>query len=119
MLLRKNESSFKKKFHRRIIFQASGNPIRKRTAHGMKVVIQNLTIIGRHASSQCVKSVRIRSFSSTYFAEFELNTKRYGTSLYIQFKCWKIRTEKHRIRTLFRQCPLIKFWSNIYDLKVI
>ena len=40
------------------------------------------------------KSVRIRSFSGPYFSTFGLNTGRYGVSLRIQSKCWKIRTRK-------------------------
>ena len=36
----------------------------------------------------CVQSVRIRSFSGTYFSTFGLNAERYGV-------------EKLRIRTLF------------------
>ena len=34
--------------------------------------------------SQCVKSVRIRSFSGPYFPAFGLNTERYSVSLRIQ-----------------------------------
>ena len=45
---------------------------------------------------QCVKSVRIRSYSGPYFLSFGLNTERYsvrdGVSLRIQFKYGKIRT---------------------------
>ena len=40
------------------------------------------------------KSVRIRSFSGPYFSTFGLNRGRYGVSLRIQSKCWKIRTRK-------------------------
>ena len=40
----------------------------------------------------CVKSVRIRSYSGSYFPAFGLNTKRYGVSLCIQSECEKIRT---------------------------
>ena len=40
----------------------------------------------------CVKSVRIRSYSSPYFSAFELNTERYSVSLRIQSECGKIRT---------------------------
>ena len=40
----------------------------------------------------CVKSVRIRSYSSLHFPSFELNTGRYSVSLRIQSKCGKMRT---------------------------
>ena len=40
----------------------------------------------------CVKSVRIRSYSGTYFLAFGLNTDRYGVFLRIQSKCGKMRT---------------------------
>ena len=42
----------------------------------------------------CVKSVRIRSFSSQYFPAFGLNTERYSVSLRIQSECGKILTKK-------------------------
>ena len=35
----------------------------------------------------CVKSVRMRSFSSPYFPAFWMNRERYGVSLRIQFEC--------------------------------
>ena len=43
---------------------------------------------------QCVKSIRIRSFPSTYFPALVLNTERYGVSFRIQSECGKIRTRK-------------------------
>ena len=43
---------------------------------------------------QCVKSIRIRSFPSSYFPVFVLNTERYGVSFRIQSKCGKMRTRK-------------------------
>ena len=42
--------------------------------------------------SNCVKSVRIQSYSDSYFSAFRLNTERYRVSLRIQFKCGKILT---------------------------
>ena len=45
----------------------------------------------------CVKSVRIRSFSGPHFPAFGLNTERYGVygvSLRIQSKFGKMRTRK-------------------------
>ena len=58
--------------------------------------------------SQCVKSVRIRSFSGPYFSAFIQTTERYEVSLRIQSKCGKIRTKKLRIRTLFTQCVSVE-----------
>ena len=40
----------------------------------------------------CVKIVRIRSYFGQHLHAFGLNTKRYGVSLRIQFKCGKMRT---------------------------
>ena len=42
----------------------------------------------------CVKSVRVRGFSSPYFPVFGLNAKRFGVSLRIQSKYGKIRTKQ-------------------------
>ena len=56
----------------------------------------------------CVKSVRIRSYSSPHFPAFRLNTETYSGSLRIQFKCGKMRTESLRIRTLFMQCSVFR-----------
>ena len=43
---------------------------------------------------QCVKSVRIWSFSGPYFPSFGLNTEKYFASLCIQSEYEKIRTRK-------------------------
>ena len=40
----------------------------------------------------CVKSVRILSYSGSYFPAFRLNTEKYSVSLCIQSKCGKMRT---------------------------
>ena len=48
MLLRKNESSLEKKNSFTDEFQTSGNPVRKRKVHKMKVVIQNSANIAYH-----------------------------------------------------------------------
>ena len=54
----------------------------------------------------CVKSVRIRSFSGTYFPAFRLNTERYGLPFGIQSECGKYGPEKLQLRTPFTQCYL-------------
>ena len=41
---------------------------------------------------QCVKSVRIWSYSGPHFPAFGLNTEWYSLSLCIQSECWKMRT---------------------------
>ena len=50
-----------------------------------------------------VKSVRIRSFSGSYFPAFGLNTYFDPVNLRIQPECEKCGPEKPRIRTLFEQ----------------
>ena len=40
----------------------------------------------------CVKSVRIRSYSGPHFPAFGLNTEEYGVSLRIQSECGEIQT---------------------------
>ena len=45
-------------------------------------------------SKDCVKSVRIRSFSGQYFPVFGLHTERYSVSVRIQSQCRKIQTRK-------------------------
>ena len=39
-----------------------------------------------------MKSVRIRSYSGSYFLAFGLDKERYGVSLRIQSECGKLRT---------------------------
>ena len=39
----------------------------------------------------------MRNFFWSYFPTFGLNTERYGVSLRIQPKCWKIRTRKNSV----------------------
>ena len=41
-------------------------------------------------TSDCVKSVRVRSYSCPYFPVFGVNTGRYSVFLRIQSKCGKI-----------------------------
>ena len=41
---------------------------------------------------QCVKSVRIRSYSGPYFPTFGLNMERFRVFLCIQSECEKMRT---------------------------
>ena len=41
----------------------------------------SLPRIGRKLYQHCVKSIRICSFSSSYFVAFGLNTERYSVSL--------------------------------------
>ena len=42
--------------------------------------------------NNCVKSIRIWSYSGPYFSAFGLITEKYGVSLHMQSKCEKIRT---------------------------
>ena len=57
-----------------------------------------------------VKSARIRSYSVPYFPAFELNTERYGVSLYIQSECGKMRNTD-----TFRAVKSIK-WKCLPDI---
>ena len=45
-------------------------------------------------ANHCVKSVRICSFSSSYFPAFGLNTERYVVSLCVLSECRKIPARK-------------------------
>ena len=52
---------------------------------------------GRGTSTQqaklhCVKIIRIRDFSGSYFPAFGLNTERYSVSLRIRSECGKVQT---------------------------
>ena len=51
----------------------------------------------------CVKSVRIRSFSSSFFPTLELDAERYSLSLSIQSECRNIRTRKSLNTDTFTQ----------------
>ena len=51
---------------------------------------------------ECVKSVRIRSFSGPYFPPFGLNTERYSVSFCIQSECGKIQIRKTPNTDTFR-----------------
>ena len=58
-----------------------------------------------------MKDVRIRSYSAPYFLAFELNTKRYGVFLRIQFECEKIRTRiTPNTETFFAVSTAGLFW---------
>ena len=52
------------------------------------------TFVRKVPEIECVKSIRIRSFSGPNFPAFELNTERYGLSFRIQQECGKISTRK-------------------------
>ena len=43
----------------------------------------------------CLKIVRIRSFSGLYFLAFGLNTGIYSVYLHIQYNCRKMRKRKN------------------------
>ena len=52
------------------------------------VLVHNLT----NTINQCVKSIRIRSYSGPHFPAFGQNTERYSASIRIQSECGRIRT---------------------------
>ena len=74
-----------------VFISASGNN------WNSKVVFYNKTIcllwLGCF-NRVCVESVRIRSFSGSYFPVFGLNTERYSVSPSIQSECGEIQTRK-------------------------
>ena len=55
----------------------------------------------------CVKSVRIRNFSSPLFPAFGMHKERYSLSLRIQPKCGKIRTRKTPNKNAFYAVMLL------------
>ena len=60
--------------------------------------------------TQCVKSVRIWSFSGPYFPALRMNTEWYGISLCILSECGKIRTRISPNRTRSTQ------WQEKFDI---
>ena len=67
-------------------------------------------------------SVRIRSFSGSYFPAFELNTERYSLSLRIQLKYEKIRTKKTPNTDTFHAVSMIAsviLGKRFEDLRVL
>ena len=76
--------------------------------------------------SHCVKNVRIRSFSRSYFPTFVLNTERYEVYLRIQSKCWKKQIRKtsstdtfHTVLNLRTPWAVQFCFFNTDDLKVL
>ena len=66
-------------------------------------------------SKHCLKSVRIRSFSSPYFSAFGLNTQRYSASLRFQFECGKIQTRKSPNTGTFQEVKNREIDSNLLN----
>ena len=56
---------------------------------GLKLIISTLL-----RSSHCIKSVRIRSFSGSYFPVFGLNAEKYGISFRVQSESGNMQTRK-------------------------
>ena len=66
----------------------------KRYTESAKMFFETLRDTNLANNKHCIKSVRIRSFSSPHFPPFGLDTERYGVSLHIQSQCGKVRTRK-------------------------
>ena len=64
----------------------------------------SLNKIVTYQTANCMKGVRIRSFSGLFFPAFRLNMKIYVVSLRIQSTFVKIGTKKHQIWAFFTQC---------------
>ena len=58
----------------------------------------------------CVKSVRIWSYSGTYFPAFGLNNETYSASLRIQCECGKIQTRITPNMDTFYAVIVFKIW---------
>ena len=67
-------------------FSLSGNYKSKKLLAKIEKVLKFLYL------SHNIRSVRIQGYSGPHFPSFGLNTKRYGESLRIEFKCGKMRT---------------------------
>ena len=67
------------------------------------LLTKNLVSSKYYCSVHCTKSVRIRSFSGSYFPTFEVNTEKYSVSLHIHPDAGKYGPEKPRILTLFTE----------------
>ena len=64
------------------------------------------------SKSHCVKSVRIPSFSGSYFPAFALNMERYSVSLHIHSECGKIRTRKTPNTDTFHAVSKVSYEKN-------
>ena len=71
------------------------------------------------ASIYCVKSVRIRSYSSPHFPAVGLNTERYGVSPRIQSEYGKIRTRISSNRNTFHAMNQTTEKHNLLQWKVM
>ena len=60
----------------------------------------------------CVKSIRIWSFSGLYFLAFGLKTKKYFVSLLIQSKYGKIRIKKTPNTETFHAMVKVAPWQD-------
>ena len=97
------------------IFQA----LKKKTALTKFAIEINFSLMIDTAWKVYVFKVRIR-ISGTYFPVFGLNMERYGVSLRIHSKCWKIRTRKtpnkftfHAVRCLAGYSMRLFSFNNI------
>ena len=64
------------------------------------------------------KSVRIPSFSGSYFLEIELNTEKYEMSLRIRSECIKIRTRKTPNTDTFHAAFSV-LWNQFYFMNLL
>ena len=76
----------------------------KRYTESAKMFFETLRDTNLANNKHCIKSVRIRSFSSPHFPPFGLDTERYSVFSPSAGKCGP---EKLRIRTLFTQGSIL------------
>ena len=79
-------------------------PFHKNSANQVKTTVSYAV----HVKYHYVKNVCIRSFFSSYFPAFGLNTERYSVFVYIQSLCAKIRTKKIPNTDTFHAVYLIR-----------
>ena len=82
-----------------------------------QMIHQRIIIENNWRIINCMKSVRIWSFSGPYFPAFGMNTEKYGVSLSIQSKCGKVRTRKPQNTDTFHTVLiLLSMWLNLTSL---
>ena len=67
---------------------------------------------GPQKEQHCVKSVRIRGYSVSYFPAFGLNAERYS-------ECWKMRTRITPNTVIFYAVQCTHFFHNIFQKSLV
>ena len=87
-----------------------------------QMISQRIIIENNWRIINCMKSVRVWSFSGPYFPAFGMNTEKYGVSLSIQSKCGEIRTRKpdtfHTVINTLIYTTKFDFFSLLLKMKI-